>query len=423
MPKAMIISVGGSLDPIVKSIAYPDNRPEFISFFASNESVDQLGDIRDRVGQAGHSYQKEVVITPDHEDLVICYQSALQCIDRVREQGYLPEETVVDFTGGTKVMTAALALAALGKGYRFCYVAGAKRTKNGLGTVVTGTEKIKTGVGPWHLFAIEEKRAISLHVNSYRFRSALAVCENLLNRPGDVARKAFLNPLNKLLSGYLDWESFRHEAAMESLRNGFKDMRSKLEVESCDPLNRFLEGVNVNLKFLSKMKTKTDNFQTMTTETVIDLLSNAERRAEEGKFDDAVARVYRALEMIGQIEFRRVFNADTGAAPPEALPKAVRDEYVKKYLDKKKGVLVFGLYPTYRALDAAGNMLGKRFLMNYHSKTKDNLKKLLSARNQSILAHGTTAVKEGTYRKFAARVREFSGIADEVRFPRLEGDW
>ncbi|OQX91368.1 MAG: hypothetical protein B6D58_08485, partial [candidate division Zixibacteria bacterium 4484_95] len=51
-------------------------------------------------------------------------------------------DIVIDLTGGTKQMSAALALAATEQGLKVSYVGGEERTKDGLGTVVSGTEKI-----------------------------------------------------------------------------------------------------------------------------------------------------------------------------------------------------------------------------------------------------------------------------------------
>jgi len=53
---------------------------------------------------------KELVENP--EDLVECYRKALACIDRVRARGFALTDALVDYTGGTKPMSAALAMAA-----------------------------------------------------------------------------------------------------------------------------------------------------------------------------------------------------------------------------------------------------------------------------------------------------------------------
>ena len=45
-------------------------------------------------------------------------------------------------------------------------------------------------------------------------------------------------------------------------------------------------------------------------EKVGDLLRNAERRAAQSRFDDAVARLYRALELFAQLRLRKILSRE-----------------------------------------------------------------------------------------------------------------
>jgi CRISPR-associated protein (TIGR02710 family) len=55
-----------------------------------------------------------------------------------------------------------------------------------------------------------------------------------------------------------------------------------------------------------------------------DLLFNAERRAAQGRCDDAVARGYRALEMIAQTRLRREHGIDTAGVDLARVPDDAR---------------------------------------------------------------------------------------------------
>lgn len=117
--KELIISLGGSPEPVVKAITI--HRPEVVCFFASQQSVGQVGSVLDRAGATDQLWRptaQYTVLTDDSQDLIHCYEKAPQCAAWIEEQGIPPEDVVVDYTGGTKAMTAALALATIGKGYR-----------------------------------------------------------------------------------------------------------------------------------------------------------------------------------------------------------------------------------------------------------------------------------------------------------------
>lgn len=63
-----------------------------------------------------------------------------------------------------------------------------------------------------------------------------------------------------------------------------------------------------------------------------DLFSNAIRRFKEGKFDDCVARLYRLVEMVAQIEFKKEFNKNSEKVDLEFLP----DELKKRIAENQQ---------------------------------------------------------------------------------------
>lgn len=418
MIKAMIITLGGSHEPIVKTITEKTHLPEIICFLATHESVSLVGRIAEGASKDGLRYTQKVIITDDHADMVECYRKSLLCIDFIRGMDCAPTETVVDITGGTKVMSSAMALAALGKGYTFSYVGGTERTKDGLGVVISGSEFIKQGVGPWHIFAIEEKRALALHVNSYRFSSAIEIVNDLILRGKAVEGYGYLKSLKIILEGYEAWEAFKHEKALNSLKTGTAELRSKLEVLPCPAIENYLGGVNKNLEFFGKLRATTNKFEKPSEDTVIDLIANAERRANEGKYDDATARVYRALEMVGQIEFEKVFGHPTSKVPFDIIPEKLRDEYTRKHLAPGAKTLKIPLHDTFLALDLKGNRKGKTFFAHL-----DEIKKLQRSRNESILAHGVSQIAPEKFSRFITLVRELFAGQKKIEFPNIQGDW
>jgi CRISPR-associated protein (TIGR02710 family) len=130
------------------------------------------------------------------------------------------------------------------------------------------------------------------------------------------------------------------------------------------------------LEFLKALADQTQQFKRPAPLLVADLLANAERRAVQGRYDDATARLYRALEMQGQIAFQELTGASTGNVPEEKIPAALREEYALRYRDPQDGKIKIPLEATFRLLHAVDHPLGQQFLAH-----QEDFRRLLLARN------------------------------------------
>jgi CRISPR-associated protein (TIGR02710 family) len=273
-------------------------------------------------------------------------------------------------------------------------------------------------VSPWHLFAVEEKVALAHQFNTYQFAAAGETVERLLAREAlQQHDRHLMEMLRELVGGYAAWDRFDHKTACERLRVQAEALRHHAQDRYEKPLSAFAAVVGDNLAFLQRLQEASRGFKSPVVEHVVDLLSNADRRAEEGKYDDAVARLYRATEMAGQVAFQKHFGCATNDVPPEKLPEALRDAYTRKYGSEDKKTLKLPLVATFKALAAAGEATGKRFEERFKQ-----LQGVLQGRNESILAHGTQPLEKKHYDAFRPLVLDLTGIAegDLVRFPKLE---
>ena len=153
MPRGALFSVGGTPAPVIEALkGSPVDSALFIVSERSEEQVSAT-----IVPAIGYSLQWECVRVSDPDDLNACYQQIRNAlrgwIDRRRLRN---EDIYFDLTGGTKPMSAALTLAAVEQIPRYHYISG-EREKNGVGTVVTGTEKPVTGLNPWTQIAIRQR--------------------------------------------------------------------------------------------------------------------------------------------------------------------------------------------------------------------------------------------------------------------------
>lgn len=93
MPKAMIITVGGTPPPIIKSIC--EYRPEFVSFFASQDTNDLIKTIKDETLKNGVVIKSELTLADDVNDFFHCHSKADEAVIRVLNKGYNKDDVIV----------------------------------------------------------------------------------------------------------------------------------------------------------------------------------------------------------------------------------------------------------------------------------------------------------------------------------------
>lgn len=409
--KALIVSIGGSPEPIIKSIQ--EYAPSFVCFFASQESITQIGDISKAFPDMQTKYK--TVLTDDASDLMECYRKAKQCVDECTRQQYNIRDITADFTGGTKAMTAALALAALTQGCRFSYISGSQRTKNGLGTVVTGTELIKGGLSPYWIFAEEAKRNITHLFNAYQFPAVIQIIQNLNTELLADSEKLFFKVIHACAHAYHEWDNFRYDTAIKYMKDAYKMLPESSKHLLPKPLQTLQDCVREHLPFLTHLPKNTKSFTVPHPDIMTDMYCNALRRAEEGKYDDAVIRLYRIIEMAGQIAFLEVKGKQNSKATEDMVPESLREEYKTRYLHED-GILKLPLEATFKLLAKEGNEMGQWF---FDDKNRKRLKQIQFARNNSILIHGTQHLTEATYEDLKNFIQQFLNIQNTLVFPKL----
>ncbi len=276
MTAAMIISLGGTPEPIVRAIA--EHRPRLVCFLASQQSVNLLGQVQELLRQGEFALDESRVVLVDNvDDLVHCYEKALACARFLEGRQIPADSVVVDYTGGTKNMTAALALATVDKGYRFSYVGGAARNKGGLGIVQTGSEVVHTAVSPWQIFAVTEWQHLVLHVDQYQYEAALTLVRETGRRLPPAEGKRWQG-LENALEGLLYWDRFNHKEALPKFRQGIQELEYWGQVKGDQVIADFVRDCKTCLEFLQALAQETRGFQTPTRLLLVDLVANAERR-------------------------------------------------------------------------------------------------------------------------------------------------
>jgi CRISPR-associated protein (TIGR02710 family) len=409
--RAMVVSVGGTAAPVIYSLNH--SKPEYICFFISKQSKRML----EEEVLPGLSFKPrfyDFIITPNAELLLDCYSVVSKNLPEMLEKWEVDVKDVcVDYTGGTKTMSVALALATIEHSCCYSYVGGDERSKGGVGVVVNGKEKMWFLENPWDEIALSAKRDASILFNKARYASAAEVLEKCVERVGK-DKKPFLKALAEMVRGYELWDRFKHKEAKVRLYR-CKDIIGSFALGSQRrEILSLVKSLEENLEFLENLLSTRAPSRCY----FLDLLANARRRATlEKKFDDAVARLYRAIEVLAQTELKEKFGIETSDVRREKLPERLREEFCSKYQDKRDQKIRTPLYASYQLLKEFGAPLAEAFFKYYEK----DIRPLLDVRNHSILAHGFNAVDEDTFEKLLLSIMKFSetGKGDLPEFPLL----
>jgi CRISPR-associated protein (TIGR02710 family) len=429
MTKALIISAGGASAPLLYSIN--QHRPEYLICFCSPAS---RGTIVEEVFSAMecHPLDREFIMTPDEQDLEKCVSVLLALLPEVLSYWNLTyDDLIADFTGGTKVMSSSLVLVMSRHIGRFSYVGGSHRDGKGIGKVMDGYEQMLHLKNPWNELAIEALADVSLLFNRCRFLPAAELAEATGRRTP--ARRSLFDALKLAAEAYALWDGFQYGKALNLLKQAENKLRAMTAETEQVQLRQFQDQVTANLPVLVQLVAEyhviakstpkaghhaASGFEQKDLLLIRDLLANAVRRAEvENKHDDAVSRLYSAIEKMAKVRLKLGHQIDNSDVRPEQIPGLLRESLQRECANEHTGGKIqLPLHKSFQLLHALGDPLG----IAYHARELD-LTKILSIRNGSLLAHGFEPVRTETYEMLLNIALGFLGASkdDLPRFPTM----
>lgn len=412
---AMLVTVGGAPSSAVHTLN--EQKPRYICFFVSEDTRPAIREkILPNLEYTPENYVW--IVTPAPQNLLECYRALAENLPRHLDMwGVSAADLGVEYTGGTKPMSVAAVLATVESSSRYFYV-GARgpggRDRGGIGVVVDGKESTWYEVNPWEIKSVNLRREIALLFNHGRFSDAQERAESLA-RVAPIDMRPIYQSLALLVEGYAQWDRFAYKDAQQSLGRAVRPLQAYVAGRE-DPIRFTLVEVESHIRFLGALTQKGSPDAPRL--DLLDLLANAERRAANaGRYDDATARLYSALEGLArnQLAKRGIKN---NAVRPEQVPETIRDEYVRRHrnIDKPEEGLKIGLEASYKLLAELGDPLGQKYLAN-----EKDIEKVLFARNQSRLAHGSEPIERETYEKLRSFVFDFLEATpnDLPHFPNL----
>ncbi|AEE15341.1 CRISPR-associated protein, TIGR02710 family [Thermodesulfobium narugense DSM 14796] len=405
--KAMIITLGGTPEPVIKSIK--SHKPKYVSIIASQDSINQIIFITQETKNSTAKIKKFIV--DDHQSIEETFCKANEAYDWISEFA-TPEEIVVDFTPGTKAMSVGLFMAMSNKRVRFCYIGGKKRTKEGIGVVESGYEEIIEIKNPLETFQKEKINQFVDFFNSQFFAAADRILVEIIEK---TAKKTLFKAIREINRGYYLWDIFHYKEAIRCFRPAVMERISEEK-----KFKDFYNAIESNRKFLEVISVSTNKFKDYSLELFSDVYENAQRRALAGHFDDAVLRLYRLIEMIAQERLKTKFGQDSSSVDFDKLK--ISEDSKSKWKELYKGKKGLGLNAVYDLLYNLNDELGITFQL-----CKESFKKVQDSRNLSFLAHGITPLDEKIFNEIDSFIKEVFiselkiGLIDErASFPKID---
>lgn len=400
----LVVTVGGSPQPVVSAVV--QLRPRFVVFVctggtgpaASRNQVDgegspceirspngetrRLPNLLTQIADEGLHVEHRLVLIdePDDPDEVFAALGSLF----VKEQ--LPDPVGVDYTGGTKSMSVGAALWARATDRPTLITTARRRDVDR----VAGGEVTRRQA--FSRIRRDEvlRRRVPDHLERFDFGAAAASVMPLLRSDPDAADLA---EIVAALRGFDAWDRVDLPEARTQLEASTRDARSWLgQLSSVESSLRVAAGESPARKAGPR-----------TFAAVADLLLNAERCSKRRRYDDAVARLYRALELLAQLLLRDS-GIDTSAVPHHELASAVEAGVAHSDDEGRRKI---GLVEAWDLLERRGDPAGRRF-----GAKRQQLFGALETRNRSLLAHGMTPVSLSDYARFDESVGRF--LRDEL---------
>lgn len=391
----LVLTVGGSHQPILTAIEAV--KPDRVVFLCSDDTPAGKGSWTQVSGEgkvikSDRALERpdlpgiatlaalppdryEIVRIKDFDSLEDCYHVALATLDRVRRDW--PEARIVaDYTGGTKSMTAGLAIAAVDD--ERCEINLVAGTRADLDRVRDRTQ-FAHPVALWDVRARRQLREVATRVAHFDYAGAAGLLESIALMPATRELRQAIRASVAICRGLDAWDRFAHREARQLL----------------EPYRRRLIPHWVMLDALCDSDPRDPYLH------VDDLLFNAERRAEQGRYDDAVARAYRGLELIAQSRLRVLYGVDTADVDLVKVADSARAALERNR--DQSGKIRLALVPAWELL----RVLGDGPLGAWFASRKGELIALLEARNRSILAHGNDPIDRDVFRDKGARMIAF----------------
>ena len=383
-----LIMVVSRTDPV--ELAVEKFRPEVVGLILSQ---DILGPVVIKVQELETTkFLYRIVDSP--MEIGNSFERFEHLLSELEDIGYAPEDVILDVTGGTTPMRFGAALAAMSRNMGMVHQRVPQRFVDGGWELdPSGRREIMPMNNPLESTGLlRQDQAVQLF-NRRDYGAAALVFEDILRKVSGAERRHYYQGLLALARGYGAWDVADYGTALDKLRAAREELSSDFsEIALVERSSSLTATITSHLSFLGAVRGKR-----ISVEKVADMVENARRRiTEQGRHDDGVARLYRAVEMWHQWRLQENNALSTTGLNWEKVPENARAAFLEATgYTELPGDLDL---TRARALDR---------ILNGDVAEDDNLfRDLLQKRNNSILAHGLEPIGEGSAHNFLEYVDE-----------------
>jgi len=376
------------IDPIKKSIN--DGSWDTVVLLPSQETVPNAERILSTMDDALHIICRPLDTSGLETNADECFGHFDYVLEELINQGFDKTDITLDFTRGTKAMSAALLMAGMSREIpNIRYISGKQRDRRGM--VIPGAEvpeEINTQL-------VDNRRLLNQAERLMQRGSFEAVCILIQSNPSSESTgylhtmQSALQEINAAARVYRAWDRFDYKDAIKRLNDGQKLFCDNTRFAPIPAMRRWLEALAVGINL-----DNTEKSAIYVQRLACDMLANAERRKRDGLYEDAYVRCYRVLELIGQYcLFEKGY--DSGKLPEN-------DENIIQlgdYLEKKRSAPLGKFKSGKKSFARAGQFQVTRLLDILHDSRGSTLRVLgdkrksflTQNRNKSLLFHGFSA--------------------------------
>ena len=398
MTTILICTVGGSHQPIVTAITV--EKPDHVYFICTDRDPatntpgsnlqitgkgccikarfnDDAPNLPNIPTQAGLNADQFSVYITSSDELDQIYSDCNKAIKDALSQ-FPSAKIIADYTGGTKSMCAGLVMAAME--YEDIELQLITGSRNNLVAVNDGDQ--------YRLFVntkgIQFERLIAPYRQAWT-RYAYSEAEDGLKHtavPQDGELRAQYTRFRDLSRAFAEWDNFNHQTALEILQRYASVLGPRPDFSCYFDVATRLNNDNHNVREAAQL---------------LDLYRNAQRRAAQGRYDDAIARVYRLIEWTAQWLLRTQCNIQTGDVKEQDIPEGLT---LTKNHDS--GQYQAGLFAAWQLVRFKTKGAAAQFIVAQENNMRNHIK----VRNLSILAHGFEPVRASDWQPIHSWLEE-----------------
>ncbi len=198
------------------------------------------------------------------------------------------------------------------------------------------------------------------------------------------------NKVRSIIELYKNWDLFE-----------YNELTKYKNIEIPDLFMPIKDEILENIKSLKKISSKYKDYR-----LVIDLVNNAKRRNEEGKYNESIIQLYRAMELATTIRLNNVYKIDSSNVNLMRLEELNINKHFIDYLrnfTNSYNQVHLSLKDQFYILKGLKDPMGKFYWTN-----QDLFSEIIDMRHSSLFVHGNTNITVLQYQQYEYLVKELA---------------